>query len=218
MNKKTVIALCFIALFAVLTAALLFVDVQPIGPNGSEVGFASLNGAFHNLTGENLFLYELTDILEIIPFIAVFGFALLGLFQCVKRRSILKTDSDILLLGCLYVAVAIVFVIFEIWQVNFRPVLIEGELEASYPSSTTMLVITVMLSAAIQFKNRIKNNALRITAVTACVVYTLFMVAGRLISGVHWLTDITGGILISVGLTLLYSGLCDVFKKERQAE
>ncbi|MBQ6052680.1 MAG: phosphatase PAP2 family protein [Clostridia bacterium] len=213
MNKKTATAIIFLFLFIVLTATLHFVDVQPIGPLDSSVGFASLNGAFHGITGENLFLYELTDILEIIPFLAVFGFGLLGLIQLIKRKSLLKVDPDILLLGCLYAAVGIVFVFFELYEVNYRPVLIEGVLETSYPSSTTMLVITVMSAAAIQLNKRIKNRALMICSVVFCIVYTVFMVAARLISGVHWLTDITGGILVSAGLVFLYAGLCDRFCK-----
>ena len=217
MNKKTVTAIIFLFLFIALTATLHFVDVQPIGPLDSSVGFASLNGAFHGVTGENLFLYELTDILEILPFVAVFCFAILGLVQLIKRKSLLKVDPDILLLGCLYIAVGIVYVFFELYEVNYRPVLIEGVLETSYPSSTTMLVITVMSATAIQLKKRLANRALMICSVTFCIVYTAFMVIGRLISGVHWLTDITGGILVSAGLVFLYAGLCDRFAK-RKAE
>lgn len=209
MNKKTATAICFFVLFLALKAMLHFVDVQPIGPNDSSVGFASVNGAFHNMTGENLFLYELTDILEIIPFIAVLCFAVIGLIQLIKRKSLLKVDPDILLLGCLYVAVGIVFVFFELYEVNYRPILIEGVLETSYPSSTTMLILTVMPSAAMQLQKRIKNRTIMICSVVLCSVYTVFMVLARLISGVHWLTDITGGILISAALVLLYAGLCD---------
>ena len=213
MNKKTTAAICFLVLFLALTLALHFADVQPIGPNDSSVGFASLNGAFHSITGENLFLYELTDILEIIPFIAVLCFAVIGFIQLVKRKNLLKVDTDILLLGCLYAAVGIVFVLFELYEVNYRPVLIEGVLEASYPSSTTMLVLTVMPSAAIQMQRRIKNRTLMICSVVLCTVYTVFMVAARLISGVHWLTDITGGILVSAFLVLIYADLCDKLGK-----
>ena len=213
MNKKTVTALVFLFLFIALTATLHFVDVQPTGPLDSSVGFASLNGAFHAVTGENMFLYELTDILEILPFAAVFCFAVLGLLQLIKRRSLLKVDPDILLLGCLFIAVGIVYVFFELYEVNYRPVLIEGVLETSYPSSTTMLIITVMSATAIQLKKRIENRALMICSVTFCIVYTVFMVVCRLISGVHWLTDITGGILVSAGLVFLYAGLCDRFGK-----
>jgi undecaprenyl-diphosphatase len=215
MNKKTTAAICFLVLFALLTVTLHFIDVRPVGPLESSVGFASVNAAFHELTGENMFLYELTDILEIIPFIAVLFFGIAGLVQLIKRKSLFKVDPDILLMGCLYIAVGIVFVLFELYEVNYRPVLIEGALEASYPSSTTMLVLTVMPSAAIMLGRRLRSSALRITAVTFCTVYTVFMVICRLISGVHWLTDIMGGIFVSAGLVLLYSGLCDKFRRKK---
>ncbi|MBQ2911285.1 MAG: phosphatase PAP2 family protein, partial [Clostridia bacterium] len=88
--------------------------------------------------------------------------------------------------------------------VNYRPVLINGYLEASYPSSTTMLVMCVMPTAIMQFNARIKNNVLKRFVASAIIAFIVFMVIGRLVSGVHWFTDIIGGVLLSAGLVMMY--------------
>ena len=132
------------------------------------------------------------------------GFALLGLIQWIKRKHLFKVDYNILILGGFYIIVMAIYVLFEMLIVNYRPVLIGGILEASYPSSTTMLVMCVMPTAIIQFNARIKNNVLKRFTASVIIAFIVFMVIGRLISGVHWFTDIIGGALLSAGLVLLY--------------
>ena len=196
--------MCLMAAFALWTAAVGFVDVQAIGPQGSAVGFAALNGFFHNLTGVHMSLYLITDWLSLIPLGFVPGFALLGLVQWIKRRKLLSVDYSILVLGGFYVVVMAVFVLFELFVVNYRPVLIDGQLEASYPSSTTMLVMCVMPTAMMQLNARLRNQALRRCVTFSMATFMVFMVIGRLVSGVHWLTDIVGGALLSAGLVMMY--------------
>jgi undecaprenyl-diphosphatase len=134
----------------------------------------------------------------------VFGFAILGLCQWIKRRSLAKIDKSILALGGFYIAVMIAFVAFEIFVINYRPILIEGVLEASYPSSTTMLIICIMSTAIIQIYYRIKNKPIRNTVIIAMTAFSAFMVIGRAVCGVHWLSDIIGGTLLSMGLVMTY--------------
>lgn len=198
--------LIILALFVLWTALVVCVDVRAIGPEGSSVGFAAVNGAFHALTGVHMGLYTLTDWLGIVPFVFVFGFAVLGLVQLIKRRSLLKVDRSILALGVFYIIVAIVYVLFEFVVVNRRPVLIESVLEPSYPSSTTMLVLCVIPTAMMQLAWRMKSAPARAVVLILLGAFTVFMVVGRLISGVHWLTDIIGGVLVSAGLVALYAG------------
>lgn len=195
--------------FALWTAAVKFLDVQAIGPEGSAVGFAAVNGFFHELTGVHMALYTLTDWLGLIPLMTAAGFALLGLAQWLKRRSLRKVDRDLFVLGGFYVVVMAAFVVFEVFVVNYRPVLIEGVLEASYPSSTTLLAICVMPTAAMQLAVRLQNPVIRRCIVCLIAAFTMFMVVGRLISGVHWLTDIIGGALLGAGLVALYGALAD---------
>lgn len=196
-----------LAAFVLWTVLLRVVDVRAVGPNGSSVGFAAMNLLVHELTGVHMVLYEITDWLGIIPIAVCMGFALLGLTQWIQRRSILKVDRSILVLGGFYMAVMAAYILFEMLVINYRPVLIDGRLEASYPSSTTMLVLCVMPTALMQIRQRIKKRALLRCILAMIIAYVAFMVAGRLISGVHWVTDIIGGALLSAGLVMMYDAV-----------
>ena len=200
-------AIGLFALFVLWTVLVSFVNIAPIGPNGSCVGFADLNGAVHKFTGVHMSLYMLTDWLGLVPIGVAIGFAIFGLLQWIRRKNILKVDRDIITLGIFYVLVLIVYVFFEFVVINYRPILINGYLEVSYPSSTTVLVMCVMPTLAIQLKKRIKNKVF-----SRCIIFMIFgfvgfMVIGRLASGVHWFTDIFGGALISASLVSLYVAL-----------
>ena len=208
MNKKSkiyfFIGIVNLATFLVWTLLLGAVDVEPIGPNGSQVGFATMNGFFHRLTGANMTLYVITDWLGLVPIFVALCFAVVGLVQWIKRKNILKVDYDILALGVFYTVVVGVYVLFEFVVINRRPVLIEGYLEVSYPSSTTVLVMCVMMTALSQVNKRVSKKITRRVLQGALIAFIAFMVVGRLISGVHWLSDIVGGALVSIGLVSLY--------------
>ena len=208
-KKRLVLGVSLVVAFVLWTILVCFVDVRAIGPEGSSVGFAALNGFVHELTGVNWFLYTITDWLGIVPIAVALVFAILGLVQLIKRKSLWKVDHRILALGVFYIVVMAAYIFFEVVVINYRPTLIDGYLEASYPSSTTMLVMCVMPTAAMQLNVRIKNTVLRRCAVITILAFTAFMVIGRLVSGVHWITDIIGGALLSAGLVTMY----DVFGK-----
>lgn len=201
------VSLCLLTAFVLWTAAVCLVDVRGIGPQGSTVGFAGINGFVHNLTGVHWGLYQITDWLGLVPIIVCIGFGILGLSQWIKRKSIRKVDRDVLALGGFYIITLVAYLFFERVLVNYRPVLIGGILEVSYPSSTTMLVMCVMPTAMMQLSSRVKNRALRNTVVVIITVFIAFMVMGRLISGVHWFTDIVGGMLLSAGLVAMYDSV-----------
>lgn len=208
------VGILLLTAFAVWTFLIQTVDVQQIGPRQIAVGFATVNGWFHRLTNVHWMLYTLTDWLGLVPIVVCLLFAYVGLAQLVQRRSLLKVDLDILLLGVYYVLVIFAYLLFEMVSLNYRPVLIEGILEASYPSSTTLLVLSVMPTLHFQAERRLKNSAFRRCIRVLTVLFSVFMVVGRLLSGVHWLTDIVGAILLSGGLFLLYKASVLRFCKE----
>ncbi|MBO5047341.1 MAG: phosphatase PAP2 family protein [Clostridia bacterium] len=197
----------FLGAFVLWTVLVSYVDVRAIGQNASSVGFATLNGYVHNLTGVNMLLYTITDWLGLVPIGVAFGFAVLGLVQWVGRKSLFKVDRSILALGGFYIIVLAMYIFFEIVVINYRPVLIDGYLEASYPSSTTMLVMCVMPTTMMQLHARIKSDVFRRCVLISIAAFTAFMVIGRLASGVHWLTDIIGGALVSAGLVITYASV-----------
>lgn len=204
-KRKLCAAAGLLAAFVLWTVAVRLVDVRPIGPEGSQVGFAAVNAFVHRLTGVHMTLYTITDWLGLVPVFFGLGFAVLGLVQWISRRSVLRVDRSILVLGGFYILVAAAYLFFESEVINYRPVLIGGFLEASYPSSTTLLVLCVMPTAAMQLRDRIKHPAFRRWIRFTVTAFSVFMVAGRLLSGVHWATDIVGGILLSWGLVKLYA-------------
>jgi undecaprenyl-diphosphatase len=189
--------------------------VQKAGPNGTEVGFAAFNVWFHRMTGVHMLIYTITDWLGLVPVFICVCFGGLGFVQLVKRRNLLRVDSDILLLGVYYVLVILGYLLFEMVPINYRPVLIEGRLEASYPSSTTLLVLSVMPTLKFQADRKIANPMLNKMIAIFAIVFSAFMVIGRLISGVHWATDIIGSVLLSSGLFMIYRFMAEYFDSRK---
>ena len=206
-EKNTLITgTIMLILFAVWTVLIQTVDVQAVGQNGTDIGFSGLNVWFHKTTGVHMWVYTVTDWLGLVPIFICMIFGVVGLVQLIKRRSLLKVDKDIILLGIYYILVIFGYLIFEMIPINYRPILIEGRMEASYPSSTTLLVMSVMPTLAFQVHRRIRNTKVKYGIYAFTVLFTAFMVVGRTVAGVHWLTDIAGSVLLSSGLYLIYHG------------
>ncbi len=219
MKKKCITsAVCF-GLFLLLILLIKTVDVAAVGPEGTEIGLSKLNVAVHNLFGENLGWYKVTNVLGYLAILIGLCFAAMGGLQLIYRRSILKVDKEILLLGALYVVTVIFYIFFEKVIVNYRPILLlDGEgVEASFPSSHTMLSC-VILGSGLQLLKKYgkKNKTLQLVLTVVFAVMLALIVAGRLISGVHWFTDILGGILLSVALLNAYEGLLKLWKRSEK--
>lgn len=216
-GKRVLKAGCIVVLlFVGWTWLIQNVDVQPTGQNGTDVGFSTLNHWFHKLTGANMTLYSITDWLGLVPIAVCMIFGGLGLIQLIKRRSLLKVDADIIILGIYYILVVLGYLVFEMIPINYRPIPINGIMEVSYPSSTTLLVLCVMPTLAEQVERRIKSGVVRMLINVFAVFFAGGMVAGRLLSGVHWLTDIVGGILLSGGLFCIYRAAVMLSNKEKK--
>lgn len=217
-NIKTTLktGIIFLVLFILWTILIVTVDVKPVGVNETNIGFATLNTWFHNLTGVNMTLYTITDWLGLVPVFVCLIFGVVGLIQLIKRRSLLKVDFDIIALGVYYVIVILGYLVFEMIPINYRPILINGFMQISYPSSTTLLVLSVMPTLTFQIKARLKNNKIKIVLNLVTVAFSLFMVIARLVSGVHWITDIIGSCFLSAGLFYFYKSV--VLLKNNRSE
>lgn len=204
-NKKCLMITISILIIAVLYTILVkTVDVASIGPNGSEVGFSTLNRFVRDGLGTSDFWYHVTKYLGIVPFFIVAFYGLQGFIQLVQKKSLKEVDRRLLLLGCLYVLLGITYIFFEKVIINYRPVIMDGELEASYPSSHTMLAMVICLSSLLIGKYYIKNKNLLKGFTFGTIILMLLLVIGRILSGVHWISDILGGIIISITLVSIY--------------
>ena len=203
-NSDLSTGITLFAAFALWTALVQSVDVQPVGQNGTDVGFAAFNSWFHSLTGVHMGIYTATDWLGLVPIAVCLCFGALGAVQLVRRRSLLKVDADLLLLGAYYIVVILCYLLFEAIPINYRPILIDGIMEASYPSSTTLLVLSVMPTLKFQVDRRSKQPLARAATTAFVAAFSALMVLGRLVAGVHWATDIIGAVLLAAGLFVAY--------------
>ena len=215
-NRHFITAGVTALLAAVLILLVRFVDVSPIGPEGTTVGLSHLNRAVFELFGVNLIWYHITDWLGVVAILTAFGFAVVGLAELVKRKSLTRVDKEILLLGGLYLVVIGLYLLFEHAIVNYRPIIMPDGTrpEASFPSSHTMIVCVIMGSAMMLIRTRRKGKTLYTLASSCCALVIGITVIGRLIAGVHWFTDILGGLLISASLLSLYAGGITIMNKD----
>ncbi|MCQ2492106.1 MAG: phosphatase PAP2 family protein [Lachnospiraceae bacterium] len=208
MNKKILTASVTGVLFLILIAMVKFVDVAAIGPAGTSIGLSHLNGAVHSLIGEHELWYSITEILGYASFLIAGLFALVGLLQLISSRSLFGVDKEIFLLGCLYVVVIGLYILFEVLVINYRPVLTDGLdfPEASFPSSHTLLAFVILGSAAMLVDRYVRSKAVARIFKIILIAALVIIVVGRLISGVHWFTDICGGVLLGLTLINVYGG------------
>jgi len=210
--KKSII--WFLA-FIIFTVLVKLVDVQAIGPEGSSVGFATINKLVFDAIGIHPQFYSLTQFCGIIAIGIAFCFALLGIDQLIKRKSLHYVDSNIIAMGIYYVIVIFFYALFMFLVINYRPVIIDGEaLESSYPSSHTMLGLTVTVAFMMynKFFKNVKKKIDRIVFTVFCWAFVALIVIGRLVSGVHWFTDIIGSVLLSMAIINCYKPLCNLIK------
>ena len=215
-KKQLITGVSFMLVFVIWTWLIQKVDVQSVGQKGTDVGFAAFNCWFHKLTGVHMGLYTITDWLGLVPVFVCIVFGGIGLWQLIKRKNLFKVDTDLIYLGIYYVIVIFGYLFFEMCPINYRPILIEGILEASYPSSTTLLVLSVMPTLVLQANRRIENRYLKRIIYAFTSVFSAFMVIGRLVSGVHWFTDIMGAVFLSTGLFYLYKAVVLILSGDKK--
>ena len=214
MNKKKrnfFISTILILLAVVFTILVKVVDVKQVGVNGTSIGFATLNQFVFKATGVNMIWYHITDWLGLVPIFMAMAYALLGLVQLIKRKSLFKVDKEIIILGLFYVVVISIYIFFEKVIVNYRPILMNGFLEASYPSSHTLMTICLCGSSIIVNKKVFNKKITKFMNMLSLVIIFITVI-GRLLSGVHWVTDIIGGIFIAIALLMILYSLVDAIR------
>lgn len=223
-NTKLIItSVCFIIIAVVYTLLVKCVDVQTVTVSSVDatmtdeiqVGFAGINTSIANKLGYNDTCYSISKYLGYasLLFIAVYG--CVGLMQLVKRKNLFKVDREIFALGGFYAVVLALYVLFEKVVINCRPIILDAAEwpEASFPSSHTLLALCVCGSALIINKVLFKEiKWIKYVNIVAAIVLVGTVVT-RFISGVHWATDILGGLIISVALLACFKTVLNLLKK-----
>lgn len=212
-----------LTVFLLFTLLVAMVDYKPIGPRGSEVGLAAVNGFLHSHFGYNDLFYVLSKLLGYICFLIPVINAGVALRDICRKKSLFKIGPDVLGAFVIYVLMAFFYVLFNTVVLNSRPVLMDGQLEASYPSSHTLLGITLCLTAALQLNFRDRNLERKVRNQRILIALGVLVVVTRFFSGVHWFTDIVGGVLLGLTLTALYVPLVRLigrlfYKDKRKAK
>ena len=207
--KKFANSYIFASLFVVFSLWIRLFDVQALGPLGSSIGFAGLNVAVHEFFGMHIFWYKLTQAFGLLAIAVAAAFAVLGLVQLIQRKNLLKVDRKLLMLGIIYILVILLYVLFEKVPFNYRPVVLDPAegLEPSYPSTHTMLILTIFGTAIGVLGDYIKNEKVALLLKIVCLVIMAVTIIGRLVCGVHWFTDIVGGVIISLFFINLFKDL-----------
>jgi len=201
MRNYTVWASVLLLLFLVLIALLLGVDVQAVGVEGTSLGLARMNIYLLDVFGFHPWWYALSEWLGVVSLLVVAGFGLLALSQLIRRRSLKRVDRSLYVLFALYGVLAFLYLFFEHVVLNYRPQV----LEPSFPSSHTLLVVFVMGSACVVLSDMMCKGWKRHLLQGLCLLAGAVTVLGRLLSGVHWSTDILGAVLLSASLVFFFA-------------
>ena len=212
--KNIIITSSLFVLFLIFTILTKFINVAAIGPENSRIGFAELNNSINKGINANDIWDKLGDIFMLIALALAAFYVVIGIIQLVKRKKLFKVDKEILVLAIIYSMLAIIFVFFEIVVINYRPILVDGALEASYPSTHTLIVCTIMPISIILAHKYLQNKYLKLITDIFAIISILFSAVSRLLSGMHWFTDVIGAILISAVLVMTYYTLIKICNKD----
>ena len=201
MNKKFfIIGLVLLVLSIAFTFTVTKIDVQPIGPDRTSVGLSTINEKYKVDYNEKV--YKISKYLGYVALVIPVVYAGIGVYQLIKGKKLSKVDKRLYMLAIFYCVVLATYVLFEKVVINYRPVVLDDGLEASFPSSHTLMALCFTISAILVNKELFKDK----TKIINCGLFILGMAAAitRLFSGVHWFTDIVGGFLYACSLLLLF--------------
>lgn len=159
---------------------------------------------------------KITDII-LITALAVLGvFAVLGLVEWIKRKSLKKVDRELLaMIPPLFLMAATYFIFDHIFILNTRP---NGSGEPSFPSSHTMATATIFLMTMLALKKYVKNKSLRIFLDVVMLILIVLVSVGRVAANMHWTSDVIGALIFSLIFVAIYYLLIRPKKTELKKE
>lgn len=212
-NKTSfTMSLILLAVSVIFTLLVAFVGRAPVGPENSEVDFAALNAALHDQFGYNTVFYGISSVLGYLTILTALINCVGYLANLIKKKDLRMVRADLTATLGIYILLAVLYLVFEFVVINYRPVILEEGLEASFPSTHSMLAIAVMFSAAQQVRTGMKESGIRNILILLCVLTGVLTPVTRFFSGVHWFTDILGGVLYGLFLTSLFAPLRETIR------
>ncbi len=214
-RRNYLTAVLLFVLFAIFTLIVKNIDVEAIGPQGSTVGLARFNRLVLDTVKADPNWDRITDLLALVSAAFGAGFMFLALKQVLRRRSLWKVDFGLVLLAAHFVLMCAAYILFEMVIINYRPVLTEEGLEASYPSSHTMFVLCIMIPAVILFHRYLRRHIFLLVLVDIlCIALIAQAPVGRIMAGMHWATDVIGACILSAALCMLYYAVLFHYEEE----
>lgn len=212
-NKYTIIGGVLLFLFILLLILLMTVDRA--NNIYKQIGLFSFNKLFL-VDYSNEAWDEFSDVILYISLLFILGLAIYGFYQLSKKRSLFKVDKDIIFIGCGLAILAFVWLVFDkLIDVNYRPIAISGTAQTSFPSTHTMIAAFVLLAATRAILKRNGNEIkYQLLAYSGSSILILLCSLGRILSKMHWATDVLGGLFIGVGLFFILVGLDKAFEKD----
>lgn len=156
-----------------------------------------------------------TDIILIANIASLAVFAIFGLCQWIKRKSIKKVDKELIFMLVPLILMAIVYFVFDkflIW--NTRP---DGSGEPSFPSTHVMVVATIFLLIALVLPRYIKSKAACALLDLMMLIFIVLTCVGRVLANKHWTSDVIGALIFSVIFALIYYLIAIWRRKKKNA-
>ncbi len=198
-KQKIWLILSFVlfTIFVGFTLMVALVDVD-------QVGLSHLNQFVWQKLGRNVIWEHITDWLGYLVILLVLGIVAWQIVQAFRRKNLMRIDQNLLVFDVVCAILVAFYAFFEFVVINYRPELVDGVAKASYPSSHVMLFATIIPLLIWQVWHYFKTKPWRIVLTVLMILVAVLGVIGRLLSGVHWFTDILAGLIISGCMGCLY--------------
>lgn len=208
-NLYTILGASFLFLFILLIILLCF-DKAVIAENGYEVGLSHINNLVNYSYKENVDL--MSDLIFYVTFIVVIYAFSIGLYQLIKKKSLYKVDKSIIIFGIALVIAIIVWLLFDkVIELNIRPT---HKIEGSFPSTHVMLATFFALSCHGFLCLRDQDKLIKYSSLVLAIIIIVIVTITRVIAGVHYITDVCGGLFIGLSFYFCTFGLIKAFDKK----
>ena len=214
LNKYLIVGIVFIFLFLLLMILLNF-NKANLGETNTPVGLSSINKLF--VTNYVDIYNSMSQVGLYLSFIIIAGFAITGFYQLIKRKSLFKVDLDIILFGVGVIVLIITWLLFDkVIAYNYRPIYVNKNLEGSFPSTHVLFTTFVLVSAFGISLNREKNNFYNLAILVIAILVITLTSLCRVLSGMHWATDVLGGLLLGLGYFFILYGIFKGLSKKEE--